>query len=99
VALTECAIGAGHGFAVSIPTDLPAHVALFSESASRAVVSVTPLDEDAFRAVAAAHGVPVTRIGETGGPRAVIDAAIDIPVAELEQIWASAIPRLLGEAV
>jgi hypothetical protein len=29
----------------------------------------------------------------------VIDAAIDIPVAELEQIWASAIPLLLGEAV
>ena len=99
VALAECAIGAGHGFAVSIPTDLPAHVALFSESASRAVVSVAPLDEEAFRALAAAHGVPVARIGETGGPRAVIDAAIDIPVAELEQIWTSAIPRLLGEAV
>ena len=47
VALAECAIGAGHGFAVSIPTDLPAHVALFSESASRAVVSVAPLDEEA----------------------------------------------------
>ena len=99
VALTECAIGAGHGFAVSIPTDLPAHVALFSESASRAVVSVAPLDEEAFQELAAVHGVPVTRIGETGGPRAVIDAAIDIPVAELEQVWASAIPRLLGEAV
>ena len=99
VALTECAIGAGHGFAVSIPTDLPAHVALFSESASRAVVSVAPLDDEAFQALAAAHGVPATRIGETGGPRAVIDAGIDIPVAELEQIWASAIPRLLGEAV
>ena len=99
VALAECAIGAGHGFAVSIPTDLPAHVALFSESASRAVVSVAPLDEEAFQALAAAHGVPLARIGETGGPRAVIDAAIDIPVAELEQIWASAIPLLLGEAV
>jgi len=99
VALTECAIGAGHGFAVSIPTDLPAHVVLFSESASRAVVSVALMDEESFRALAAAHGVPVTRIGETGGPRAVIDAAIDIPVAELERIWASAIPRLLGEAV
>jgi hypothetical protein len=29
----------------------------------------------------------------------VIDAAIDIPVAELAQIWTSAIPLLLGEAV
>ena len=50
-------------------------------------------------ALAAAHGVPVARIGETGGPRAVIDAAIDIPVAELAEIWETAIPRLLGEAV
>ena len=99
VALAECAIGAGHGFAVSIPTDLPPHVALFSESASRAVVSVAPLDEDAFRALAAAHGVAVARIGETGGPRAVIDVAIDIPVAELAEVWETAIPRLLGEAV
>jgi len=99
VTLAECAIGAGHGFAVSIPTDLPAHVALFSESASRAVVSVAPLDEDAFRALAAAHGVPVARIGETGGPRAVIDAAIDIPVEDLAETWETAIPRLLGEAV
>jgi len=82
VALTECAIGAGHGFAVSIPTDLPSHVALFSESASRAVVSVASLDEEAFRVLGAAHGVPVARIGETGGPRAVRDsgwASLPIP--------------------
>ena len=99
VTLAECAIGAGHGFAVSIPTDLPAHVALFSESASRAVVSVAPLDEDAFRALAVAHEVPIARIGETGGPRAVIDATIDVPVTELTEVWETAIPRLLGEAV
>jgi len=99
VALAECAIGTGHGFAVSIPTDLPPHVALFSESASRAVVSVSPIDEEAFRALAAAYRVPCARIGETGGPRAVIDAAIDIPVARLAEIWETTIPRLLGEAV
>ncbi len=99
VALAESAIGAGHGFAVSIPTDLPSHVALFSESASRAVVSVAPLDEESFRSLAAEHGVSVARIGETGGPRAVIDASLDIPVVELTEIWSSAIPRLLGEAV
>ena len=46
VALAECAIGQGHGFAVSLPTDLPSHVALFSESASRAVVAVAPVEED-----------------------------------------------------
>jgi phosphoribosylformylglycinamidine synthase subunit PurL len=99
VALTEAAIASGQGFAVSVPTDLPPHVALFSESASRAVVAVEPIDEDAFEALAASHGVLATRLGETGGPRAVIEGAIDVPVAELAWVWESAIPRLLGEVV
>jgi phosphoribosylformylglycinamidine synthase len=99
VALAECAIGLGHGFAVSLPTDLPSHVTLFSESASRAVVSVSSVDEDRFRERAAAHHVPAARIGETGGPRALIDAALDVPVTELTEVWETAIPRLLGEAM
>jgi phosphoribosylformylglycinamidine synthase len=99
VAIAECAIATGVGFAVTVPTDLPAHVALFSESASRVVASLNPVDEPAFRDLAATHRVPVARIGETGGPRAVIDGAMDVPVAELADVWETAIPRLLGEAV
>jgi phosphoribosylformylglycinamidine synthase subunit PurL len=99
IALAECAFGVGHGFAVSLPTDLPAHIALFSESASRAIVSVAPADEDRLRELASAHAVPLTRIGETGGPRAVIEHAVDLTVAELSDGWEHAIPRLLGEAV
>ncbi len=99
VALAECAIGAGHGFAVHIPGDLPAHVALFSESASRVVVSVESADEERFVALAAAHGVPCVRLGETGGPRAMIDGLVDLPVEALADAWSNAIPRLLGEAV
>jgi phosphoribosylformylglycinamidine synthase II len=99
VALAECAIAEGHGFAVTVPTDLPPHVALFSESASRAVVAVEPVDEDAFVRLAGSHGVPVARLGETGGPRAMIDGAVDVEVATLSDAWESAIPRLLGEAM
>jgi phosphoribosylformylglycinamidine synthase II len=99
VALAECAMAEGHGFAVTVPTDLPPHVALFSESASRAVVAVDPVDEDAFVALAGSHGVPAARLGETGCPRAMIDGAVDVDVATLADAWESAIPRLLGEAV
>jgi phosphoribosylformylglycinamidine synthase II len=99
VALAEAAIAEGNGFAVNVPTDLPPHVALFSESASRAVVSVAPVDGDTFEALAARHGVPVTRLGETGGPRAVIEGVVDVLVADLADAWETAIPRLLGEAV
>jgi phosphoribosylformylglycinamidine synthase len=98
VALAEAAIGRGHGFAVSLPTDLPAHVALFSESASRVVISVDPADEDELTQLAADHQVPAVRVGETGGPRALIEGLVDIPVRELTDAWEGAIPRLLGES-
>ncbi len=97
VALAECAIGEGHGFAVSVAWDMPAHLALFSESASRVVVSVDPRDEERLVALAADHEVPCERLGETGGPRAVVEGLIDVPVSELADAWAGAIPRLLGE--
>jgi phosphoribosylformylglycinamidine synthase len=98
VALAEAAIGRGHGFAVSLTTDLPAHVALFSESASRVVVGVDPADEEELTLLAAEHQVPAARVGETGGPRALIEGLVDIPVRQLTDAWEGAIPRLLGES-
>jgi phosphoribosylformylglycinamidine synthase subunit PurL len=99
VALAECAIGGGNGFAVAVPGDLPAHVTLFSESASRALISVEPADEERIVELAAAHGVPIARLGESGGPRGLIDGLLDVPIPELAAAWEDAIPRLLGEAV
>ena len=99
IALVESAITGGQGFAVTIASDLPPHVALFSESASRAVVSVTPAREPELAALAAAHGVPLTRLGETGGSRVVLDDLLESTVEELRELHESAIPRLLGEAV
>ena len=46
-----------------------------------------------------AHGVPLTRLGETGGPRAVFDGFFEHTVEELVQVYETAIPRLLGELV
>jgi hypothetical protein len=58
---------------------------------------VAPEKEGSFRGLAATRGVPFERLGETGGPRAVIDGAVDVPVAALAEAWEGAIPRLLGE--
>jgi phosphoribosylformylglycinamidine synthase II len=99
VALAEAAIAGGHGFAVVLASDLPAHVELFSESASRVVVSVAPEHQDSLAELAIAHGVPLSRLGETGGPRAVFDGLVDFTVAELREAHATALPRLLGEPV
>jgi phosphoribosylformylglycinamidine synthase len=97
VALAESAILGGHGFAVTLAGDLPPHVLLFGESASRVVVSVAPEREGSLRGLAATRGVPFERLGETGGPRAVIDGMLDRTVSELADVWEGAIPGLLGE--
>jgi phosphoribosylformylglycinamidine (FGAM) synthase-like enzyme len=98
VAMAESAILGGHGFAVTLEGDMPPHVLLFGESASRVVVSVAPEREGSLRGLAATRGVPFRRLGETGGPRAVIDGMVDATVAELTEVWEGAIPRLLDEA-
>jgi phosphoribosylformylglycinamidine synthase len=99
VTLAEAAILGAHGFAVSLAGDLPPHVALFSESASRAVVSVAAENQDRFLQLVGEAGVPMSRLGETGGPRAMIDGVIEATVEDLRDVWESAIPRLLGEPV
>ena len=76
---------------------MPPHVALFGESAARAVVSLDPADEERFLALAAEHAVPVLRLGETGGPRAMVDGMVDVTVEALADAYEGAIPRLLGE--
>ena len=87
----------GHGFAVTVPGDLPPHVALFRESASRAVVSVAPEHEEQLAELARRTACRSPRLGETGGPRVVFDGLFEIDVAELRDAYEAAIPRLLGE--
>jgi hypothetical protein len=61
-------------------------------------VSVSSEHEGSLRGLAATRGVPFQRLGETGGPRCVIEGMVDATVEELTDVWESAIPRLLGEA-
>jgi phosphoribosylformylglycinamidine synthase len=96
VALAECAIAGGTGFAASIQGDHPWHVGLFSESASRAVVSVAPERAAALEDVASEHDVPWSRLGETGGPRIVFDGLLDVTVGEVTAAYEDAIPKLLA---
>jgi phosphoribosylformylglycinamidine synthase len=59
-------------------------------------VSVDPADEDDLVGLASEHGVPAVRIGETGGPRALVEGLVDVPVDDLVTAWEGAIPELLG---
>ncbi len=96
VALAESAIAGGTGFAVAVPGDLPWYVALFSESASRAVVSTTPERATELEDLCDAHGVPCARLGETGGPRLVIDGVLEVGLGEAAARYEEALPKLLA---
>ncbi len=101
VALAECSFGTGGiGLDVQIePVDADAAwtvaATLFSESASRAVVSVDRERAASFEALADARGVPALKIGTTGGSRVRISVggqlAIDLALDECEAIWDSAL--------
>jgi phosphoribosylformylglycinamidine synthase len=97
VALAESALAGDTGFAVSLPGDLPPHVTLFAESASRVVVSVAPERAQRFEDLVMALHVPFARLGETGGPRMVFDSLFELTVAEARTVHEDAIPNLLGE--
>jgi phosphoribosylformylglycinamidine synthase len=94
VTLAECSFDSG---GIGAAVDLPDAVELFSESASRIVVSADASDEQTILARAAAAGVPARRIGTTGGDRLTITVggarAIDIGVGEAERIWATALEQ------
>jgi phosphoribosylformylglycinamidine synthase subunit PurL len=96
VALAESAIAGGTGLAISMPGDLPPHVATFSESASRAVVTVRPDDAPALEEHAAAFHVPFSRLGETGGPRIVLDHVADLALEEAAAVYEEALPKLMA---
>jgi len=68
---------------------------LFGESASRIVVSVAPSSVDRVCAAAEAAGVPVTRLGTTGGPAIALSVGgqlqVHREVSAAESAWAGAI--------
>jgi phosphoribosylformylglycinamidine synthase len=92
VALAECAFRGeeeGLGGVLDLPTGLRPDVLLFSESASRMVV--TTHDEGALLTLAERHGVPAARLGVVGGARLTLRAGgvtlVDRPVSRLHQAW------------
>ncbi len=93
-ALAESALR--HGVGATVAVDGDPFVALFSESAARAVVTVRPDDADRLAELAGHHGVPLTRLGTTGGDALVVDGQFDVPVDEVRQAWTTTLPAMLG---
>ena len=107
ITLAECAIGTGLGArvdlqAVASTAGFGDIATLFSESASRVVVSVAPGREAELLSLAAREQVPARRIGVVGGNRIqmAIDGrmVIDEALADVERAWNTAIERYFEPA-
>ncbi|MGI8783164.1 MAG: phosphoribosylformylglycinamidine synthase subunit PurL [Acidobacteriota bacterium] len=104
--LVECCLTGSQpvGAALDLDGELRDDVLLFSESQSRAVVSVTPADAQAVCAHAKASGLPAAVIGTTGGKdlrlkvrgRTIVESSLE----ELGRRWAGSIERkVVGQEV
>jgi phosphoribosylformylglycinamidine synthase len=99
VALAESAMAGGVGFTVTLPDGgLPHHVAMFSESASRALVTARPGRENDVEQLAAVQQVPIRRIGLTGGSTLEFADLFHVPLSEAVVVYEGAIPRLMSAA-
>jgi phosphoribosylformylglycinamidine (FGAM) synthase-like enzyme len=106
VTLAECTFGTG---GVGLSVDLPgveageageawtAAATLFSESASRVILSVAPERAAAFQQRAKDFDVAARHIGTTGTSRIVVlingRSVIDLGVDEAEAIWDTALEQ------
>jgi phosphoribosylformylglycinamidine synthase II len=96
VTLAECAFDSGGiGCDVDLPRVDRVDATLFSESASRAVVTAAQQDVPTLLQIAADAGVPVRLIGKTGGSRVRItvdgSVEIDCDVRDAEGRWLTAL--------
>lgn len=92
--LAESALHRDIGVSVALEGD--PFIGLFSESAARAIVTVRDRDVAAFVAMAEGLGVPVGRIGRTGGMAVTVEGRFSIPLEELRSAWTTTLPGALG---
>ncbi|MGH3308944.1 MAG: AIR synthase related protein, partial [Nocardioides sp.] len=93
-ALVEAALRADIGVTVALPGD--AFLDLFAESAARAIVTVPEAGAERLSALAARHGVPLTRIGTTGGPDLTVEGEFTVSLSEVREAWSATLPSALG---
>ena len=95
-ALVESCLRKGIGVRVVLPAGTDPFVALFSESAGRAVVTVPRNEELRFSELCTARGLAYTRIGVTDGTSLEVQDVLDLPLAELREAYEGTLPRLFG---
>ena len=87
VALAESCIRGGVGFSGSSDWPRRWDAALFGERQSRIVVSLPQSAWPDLERLAAESGIPVRRLGTTGGGRFRLGRLLDLPLADIASAW------------
>jgi len=96
-ALVEMVLRHGVGTRVWLPDGLDPFVALFSESAARAVVAVPRSEEVRFTDMCVARGYPHVRVGVVDGGDALdVQGLFTVPVEELRAAYVRTLPAALA---
>jgi phosphoribosylformylglycinamidine synthase len=99
-AIVEACLHGGIGARLWLPEDLDPFVALFSESAARAIVAVPRSEEVRFTDMCSARGFPHVRVGVTDGVGE--GAALDVQghfmlrLSELRSVWSATLPSAMA---
>jgi phosphoribosylformylglycinamidine synthase subunit PurL len=93
-ALAESVIRHGVGATVAVEGD--PFLELFAESSARCLVTVPDAALDELTGLAARHGVPLTRLGLTGGADLTVEGQFTVSAEELRAAWSATLPTALG---
>ncbi|MFO7978761.1 MAG: phosphoribosylformylglycinamidine synthase subunit PurL [Bacteroidales bacterium] len=85
------------GFQIDTDDQIRKDAFLFGESQSRVVVTVSPDKEGEFAELMAQSDVEFSLLGEVTGQEAVVDGESFGTIAELDQLFESVIPGMMGE--
>lgn len=96
VTLAECAIQGKTGFTGDFPVPDRWDAALFGERQSRIVVSLPESQWDALSKLSLDLGVPLVRLGYTGGDRFRLNGQVDLPVSRISEVWNNGLEAASG---
>ena len=99
VALAEMAMASGLGARIVALPAGPSHAVLFGEDQARYLVAVAPAETAALLDEAKAAGVPLARLGVTGGDSLDLPGEAPISVAELARAHESWLPDYMAAGV
>jgi phosphoribosylformylglycinamidine synthase subunit PurL len=98
VALAEMAMASGIGAVLQAANGIPAHAFWFGEDQGRFIVSARTRDIATIERAAGSAGIPIARLGATGGAVLAIDGERPLPIEALKRRFEAWLPDYMSAA-